>query len=124
MKDTHVFVVAIALSFFVGGVGGAVFVAEKYAPETTSSSVVPVVEDMSMNHAMDAMTGSLEGKTGDELDRAFLDEMIVHHEGAIEMAELVKNSEHKELRNLSAAIIKAQTKEIDQMKKWKTSWFK
>ncbi len=117
-------IVAMILSFFVGGVGGAVLVAEKYAPESTSKSSVVPVETMTMDHTMDSMTSSLEGKTGDELDRTFLKEMITHHEGAIEMAEMVQNSEHRELRNLSAAIIKAQTREIDQMKKWLNTWFK
>ncbi len=125
MKDITMFVVTIVLSFLVGGIGGAMLVAEKYAPEQTAiSTVTPVVEEDDMHHAMDAMTSGLEGKTGDELDKAFLEEMIVHHEGAIEMAELVKNSEHRELRTLSGAIIKAQTKEIEQMKKWLGEWYK
>jgi len=124
MKDMAMFAVTVVLSFFVGGIGGALLVTEKYAPKSTSTSSV-VSTDMSlMDRAMDSMTSSLEGKTGDELDQAFLKEMITHHEGAIEMAQFVKNSEHRELRNLSAAIIKAQTKEIEQMKKWQGEWYK
>lgn len=124
MKDMSMFVVTIVLSFLVGGIGGAVLVAEKYAPESTSTSSAVPAEEVTMDHTMDSMTSNLEGKTGDELDKAFLEEMITHHEGAVEMAGLVKNSEHRELRTLSAAIIKAQNKEITQMKKWLGEWYK
>ncbi|MBP9762844.1 DUF305 domain-containing protein [Patescibacteria group bacterium] len=77
-----------------------------------------------MSHAMDSMVGSLKGKTGSDFDKVFLDEMIVHHEGAIEMAKLaLTSSERAALKTLANEIITAQTKEIQQMKAWRASWF-
>lgn len=52
-----------------------------------------------------------------EFDRLFLEGMIKHHEGAIEMAQDVADSKNKDVANLSAAIIAAQKLEIDKMKK-------
>ncbi|MCX6788175.1 MAG: DUF305 domain-containing protein [Candidatus Kaiserbacteria bacterium] len=78
----------------------------------------------SMHEAMDGMTSSLAGKTGDALDKAFLNEMIVHHEGAIEMAQtLLQSTKRPELQKLGNDIITAQTQEIQMMNGWRTAWF-
>jgi uncharacterized protein (DUF305 family) len=81
--------------------------------------------NMSMGDMMGSMTAGLSGKTGDEFDKAFLDEMIVHHEGAVAMAkEVLRASKREELRQLAQDIVSAQTKEIGMMKVWRESWFK
>jgi uncharacterized protein (DUF305 family) len=73
--------------------------------------------------SMDDMTSDLKNKTGDEFDKAFLAEMIIHHQGAIDMANLVlQKSTRPELRSLANDIIAAQTKEINQMKTWQQQW--
>lgn len=78
----------------------------------------------SMHAVMDGMTASLEGKTGDAFDQAFLDEMIVHHQGAIDMAEQVlATSTRPELRTLAEAIIAAQSTEIKMMQDWLSTWY-
>jgi uncharacterized protein (DUF305 family) len=80
------------------------------------SSMDPL--DMSMRD-MDAM---LKGRTGDALNKAFLEGMIPHHQGAIDMAKYLAGSNKPELVKLGADIIVAQQKEIDQMKKWMNEW--
>jgi uncharacterized protein (DUF305 family) len=63
---------------------------------------------------MDHMTAVLQGKTGDEFDKAFIELMIVHHEGAVAMAKLIPTqAKHAELKQMGQAIISAQSKEID-----------
>lgn len=58
------------------------------------------------------------------IDKHFIEQMIPHHEGAIEMAKLALiKSEHQEIKTLSEAIIEAQTKEIQDMGGWYTDWF-
>lgn len=79
---------------------------------------------MTMEESMGSMTASLSGKTGDAFDQAFLQEMIVHHEGAVAMAgQVLATSKRPELRKLAEEIIAAQTKEIDMMRDWEKSWF-
>lgn len=79
---------------------------------------------MSMADMMTSMNAELEGKTGDLFDQAFLAEMIVHHQGAVEMAELaLTNAKHQELKDLATGIISAQNKEIAEMKLWQTDWY-
>lgn len=84
---------------------------------------------MMKNHDMQAMmhdmNASLRGKTGDAFDKTFLEEMIIHHQGAVDMAqEVLKVSKRPELINLANEIITAQEKEISMMKGWLDTWFK
>lgn len=79
---------------------------------------------MDMNSMMNGMMAGLNGKTGDEFDKAFLAEMVVHHQGAVVMAQAVlKNSKRPELIKLANDIISAQTGEITMMKGWQKDWF-
>jgi uncharacterized protein (DUF305 family) len=79
---------------------------------------------MNMNDMMASMNGKLIGKTGDDFDRVFLSEMIVHHLGAVRMAELVaSSSKHQEIKDLAKNIIEAQNKEINDMKNWQRAWY-
>ncbi len=81
--------------------------------------------EMSMDSMMKDMSSSLEGKAGDEFDREFLKQMIVHHEGAVVMAnQVLEISKRPELIKLANDIVSAQTKEIDMMEDWKINWFK
>ncbi len=78
----------------------------------------------SMSGMMANMMAGLQGKTGDDFDKAFLSEMVMHHEGAVDMAEeALKNAKHQEIKNLSKAIITAQNKEIADMKAWYKAWY-
>lgn len=79
-------------------------------------------ETSPMNMSMADMSQMLAGKTGDALDRAFLEGMIPHHQGAVDMAKYLSGAKHPELRKMGEDIIKAQTAEIEQMKKWMTEW--
>lgn len=77
-----------------------------------------------MQGMMMDMTARMEGKTGDELDKIFLEDMIVHHQGAVDMAkELQKGTERPELQKMAKDIIEVQTKEITMMEKWLSEWF-
>ncbi len=57
-------------------------------------------------------------------DRAFIDMMIPHHQGAVRMAqaELAKG-ENPKLRALAHRIIDAQDREIGEMNRWRARWY-
>lgn len=75
------------------------------------------------NMSMSEMTIALEGLQGEEFDKAFIEIMIDHHQGAIDMANLAKlQAEHQEIKTLSEDIIEAQTSEIEEMRSWQNSW--
>lgn len=79
---------------------------------------------MDMGAMMMDMTARLEGKKGDELDRIFLEDMIVHHQGAVDMAILLRDGTNRaEMKKFAEDIIRVQTAEIAQMEAWEKSWF-
>lgn len=79
--------------------------------------------DVDTSMTMDGMVSGLKGKTGDDFDKAFVSEMIDHHQGAIDMAKLAeKNAKHDEVKSLAKDIITAQTSEITKMKSWELNW--
>ncbi len=64
------------------------------------------------------MMRDLSNLSGVELDRAFLEDMVMHHMGAIMMAHSVQSYiEHDEVRTLTNAIIRSQSDEIQQMRR-------
>jgi len=74
---------------------------------------------MSSKMNMD-MSGMQSMKQGHDYDLMFIDMMVPHHEEAVMMSrEALTKAEHPEIKKLAQQIIDAQTKESDQMKKWK-----
>ncbi len=75
-------------------------------------------EEMGMDMDMD------EFREAEPFDLAFIDEMIIHHEGAIDMARaILETTERDELREMAEEIIEAQEVEIQQMREWRAEWF-
>ena len=80
--------------------------------------------DGMMQHTMEEMMRGFVGKTGEEYEKAFLEMMIVHHIGAIEMAEkLLEETNRPELVKMANDIIVVQKQEVDIMKGWLNDWF-
>ncbi len=71
-----------------------------------------------------ANSGAKKVEEGPIVDKAFIDEMIPHHQGAILMARAEQEKgENAEIKALAAAIIAEQTKEIEQMNSWRKKWY-
>ena len=73
----------------------------------------------SMNTMHDAM---MTAATKANADVAFVEGMIPHHQGAIEMAKIqLKYGQDDQIKNLAQGIIDAQDPEIALMKQWLAS---
>jgi len=73
-----------------------------------------------MHGSMKGMMKSMESMkmTGDT-DRDFATMMKVHHQGAIDMAQMeLQNGKDAKMRAMAKGIIKAQQKEIKEFDKW------
>ena len=69
-------------------------------------------------------SGHTTAMTSAPYDATFIDSMIVHHQGAIIMAQqALKETQRPELKQMAEAIVKAQQTEIDQMKQWRKNWY-
>lgn len=73
--------------------------------------------DMGMGGMMsDEEMAALEAATGKAFDKLYLTGMIKHHEGALQMVQMIADSKNAEVIALHDAIVKAQTAEIAYMK--------
>jgi uncharacterized protein (DUF305 family) len=89
---------------------------EQWFGSRTLGPILPEVlgvpeDELGMEHgSADEVAGAVD------VDATFAEMMIVHHEGAIAMAEAAKErGQHEEVKALAAAIIDAQEREIGIM---------
>lgn len=90
------------------------------------SSTMAMTETMPMTSTMAGMDhGNIQmGNSNEPFDLLFIDSMIVHHQGAIEMAiEAQQEATKAEIKSLADAIIAAQEAEIQQMQEWRAVWY-
>lgn len=89
------------------------------------SGTMPMAGNMAMTDTMHSMHhGDMMPDASKPFDAHFIDSMIVHHQGAVAMAnELLKETDRPELKSFAEAIISAQTKEIADMQSWRKSWY-
>ena len=80
---------------------------------------------MGMGWGMPGMATSLEAlKTAPDFDRAFIEQMIPHHRMGVMMASHAEwNTQHPQLRELEAEMVRVQSQEIEQMAQWYRQWF-
>lgn len=86
---------------------------EWYPGQNTSLTYAPMMRDLSQ----------LEG---DELDQAFLEDMVMHHMGAVMMSQRLLNHglvEHQSVQPFAQNIANTQRQEIWQMQTWLQDWY-
>lgn len=77
-----------------------------------------------MMRMMGIRSANRSSNTQSNLDRHFIEQMIPHHEAAIEMSKLaLDRSTHEEIKTLADSIIKSQSKEIENMRQWYKDWY-
>ena len=89
-------------------------------PGNNSSSPTMMGTPGMMNHSMTMNLGPADAN----YDLRFIDGMILHHQGAVVMAqEAQQKSARPEIKKLATDIIAAQQEEVGKMKAWRTSWY-
>lgn len=79
------------------------------------------MDHSTMDHSkMESSPGAADAP----FDLQFLDTMIAHHQGAVDMSRLVETkSENPQFKKFADGIIMAQEREITQMKRWRSEWY-
>ena len=78
----------------------------------------------SMGMGSGEMARQMVMENGKYSDERFIDAMVPHHQGAIEMAKVaLKNAKHEEIKELSHNIISSQRAEIEELKAIKREEF-
>ena len=94
---------------------------DEILPDPAAHEDLGLSQDEAGMHEGGAMM--LENATKD-FDRAFIDEMVPHHQGAIRQARIVLgDTEDGEIQDLANAIVEAQSREIEQMNEWRERWY-
>jgi uncharacterized protein (DUF305 family) len=71
-----------------------------------------------------SFAGERRAGTMMDSDRVFIEQMIPHHQDAIDMGNLaLVRAEHPEIRQLSENVIRDQSREISQMRDWYKAWY-
>lgn len=82
---------------------------------------------ISMSEHMQQCQGMMHqhlGNADKQYDQRFIDMMIPHHEGAVQMAmDAQQKAQHPEIKQLAQKIIDAQQKEIKQLQAWRKQWY-
>lgn len=80
--------------------------------------------ETSRSSQTDSQTSSMYANmTGDQFDKAYLTDMIAHHQGALNMASQARELTTKaEIRTLADAILTSQATEVQQMMEWQQEW--
>ncbi|MFN9872931.1 MAG: DUF305 domain-containing protein [Cyanobacteriota bacterium] len=80
---------------------------------------------MGMGWGMPGFGTSLDAlRAAPDFDRAFIEQMIPHHRMGVMMASHAQwSTQHPELRQLEAAMVRVQSQEIEQMAQWYQRWY-
>jgi uncharacterized protein (DUF305 family) len=78
----------------------------------------------SMGMGSGGMAREMVMENGKYSDKAFIDAMVPHHEGAVDMAEVaLNNAENEQIKQLAEDIVSAQEAEIEKLKSIKQQEF-
>jgi uncharacterized protein (DUF305 family) len=104
-----------------GGQQGSESGSDQESADKTGGSMPGMDHDQmghgSMGMGSNGMARQMVMENGKYSDKAFIDAMVPHHQGAIAMAEVaLENAEHEEIIELSRNIISSQQAEIEELK--------
>ncbi len=106
-----------------GGMGGMDEGQMKREGEPAKESMKGM-DHSKMDHGSGGKASGMLMEDGEYSDRRFIDAMVPHHAGAVEMAEVaLKNAEHDEIKRLAKDIVSAQEAEIRELKAIKQEEF-
>ncbi|BAT52834.1 hypothetical protein NOS3756_17750 [Nostoc sp. NIES-3756] len=120
VKNTLLAFGFVVLTSLTGGMLTACSANSQTQNESLSASAIDGSSQQHHNHSMAMDLGPADAN----YDLRFIDAMIMHHQGAVNMANVAQQkSKRTEIKKLAADIINAQNQEISQMKQWRTAWY-
>ncbi|WP_066378858.1 DUF305 domain-containing protein [Anabaena sp. CA = ATCC 33047] len=116
----------VLLTSFTGGVLTACSTSTQAQNQDSQTIANDISDRQPMNHGSGMIHNMAMdlGPADADYDLRFIDAMILHHQGAVDMAkEVQQKSNRPEMQKLAADIIKAQNQEIAQMQQWRKAWY-
>ncbi|HEX2173182.1 MAG TPA: DUF305 domain-containing protein [Dehalococcoidia bacterium] len=111
-----------ALVLLIGACTSPQAAPAKSTAPAAASTAAPAASPAASLRAASPAAGS--PSAAGTFDRMFIDMMVPHHQGAVEMAKIAETrSQRPEIKQMAADIVRAQNNEIDLMKTWRREWF-
>ncbi len=113
--------IILSLAIFLSACGTVVKNDEAPAAdsETTAASLADLNEAQKAYTKVNAQMHKGMGIIHEDADIAFIQGMIPHHQGAVDMANIIlEHGDDEEAKELARNVIKAQEEEIAWMKNW------
>ncbi|CAN5831025.1 hypothetical protein BH24ACT8_BH24ACT8_04970 [soil metagenome] len=103
--------------------GGVVYAAtQSMQPRSAGTSETTMMSGQGMGMGMGMGMGSFD--RDQPFDAQFIDQMTVHHQGAIMSTQaMIADSDRPELQALAEDIITSQREQITQMRNWRAQWY-
>lgn len=81
-------------------------------------------EHSSLYYEQQQSMEELSQLSGEEFEQGYINRVIPHHEGALDMAQImVYKAPNQDTRDLSEMAIKTQAEEINQLATWQQQWY-
>lgn len=114
------FIAIIIAALAIIGVGTWYLITDKQTAEKNRQQTSVTTDKKTETATSDNKFAKL---TGEAYDEAYIADMLAHHEGAINMAEMVgAGTKRPELLTLAQAIMQAQSQEVMKMQTWQQDW--
>jgi len=123
---------AAALTFTLAACGGTTSTATSTTPPASTTSAAGgtastpsamMTSPMMSGQASAMMSAPAASADHNAADLSFAQQMIVHHQGAVEMADLAPSrAANQQVKDLAIKIKAAQAPEMEQMTGWLTLW--
>lgn len=122
MRSHRTTAVLVAGVVAVGVLGGG---AATYAATSATESYPDAAATSETGGTMDGRSSGMGSFTDDApFDAQFLDQMLVHHQGAIMSTQMmIADSDRPELRSLAQDIVTNQRAQREQMSTWRQRWY-
>jgi uncharacterized protein (DUF305 family) len=128
MRRVKYLAAGVALAVLLVAVAGTAFAIGRAGSKTSEEGMKPMMGNGHMGSMMNggAGEGQMMGSFDEEepFDLQFIDQMIMHHQGAIMSSEhMISDSDRPELRQLAENIQESQSEQIEQMQEWRGEWY-
>jgi uncharacterized protein (DUF305 family) len=128
MMSAKFLAAGLALVVLLVVVTGTAFAYGRSSTTTDENGAGSMMGGSIMGSMMDGgmMDSGMIGSSDEEkpFDLQFIDQMIMHHRGALMSSEhMIADSERPELRELAQNIQESQSAQIGQMQAWREEWY-
>ncbi len=123
MKHNLKIILIAVATLLIAGIGAWYFITDRQTAEKNRQQTNTQSEATSGAAAIADDDSKFAKLTGEAYDEAYIADMLAHHEGALNMSEMVSaGTKRSELIQLAQTIMQTQSQELMKMQTWQQEW--